>query len=57
MKNVFGGVFGMEIIDEVIIEGHAAAPDQAETIIAEGLEKVASCSKEIISSNSLIISK
>ncbi len=41
MKNVFGGVFGMQIVDEVIIEGHAAAPDQAETIIAEGLAKVA----------------
>ena len=23
MNNVFGGVFGMEIVDEVIIEGHA----------------------------------
>ena len=31
MKNVFGGVFGMEIIDEVIIEGHNAMPDQAQT--------------------------
>ena len=30
MKNVIGGVFGMQIVDEVIIEGHAAAPDQAE---------------------------
>ncbi|CAH2714069.1 MULTISPECIES: FMN-dependent NADH-azoreductase [Neobacillus] len=41
MKNVFGGVFGMEIVDEVIIEGHNAAPDKAQTIIAEGLAKVA----------------
>ncbi len=47
MKNVFGGVFGMEIIEEVIIEGHAAAPDQAETIIAEGLEKVAAAAKSV----------
>ena len=45
MKNVFGGVFGMQLVDEVIIEGHAAAPDQAETIIAEGLEKVAEVAK------------
>ena len=45
IKNVFGGVFGMQIIDEVIIEGHAAAPDQAEAIIAEGLEKVCRSSK------------
>ena len=25
MRNVFGGVFGMDIIEEVIIEGHNAA--------------------------------
>ena len=47
IKNVFGGVFGMEIVDEVIIEGHAAAPDQAEAIIAEGLEKVAAVAKSL----------
>ncbi|MCM3727330.1 FMN-dependent NADH-azoreductase [Neobacillus cucumis] len=45
IKNVFGGVFGMEIADEVIIEGHNAAPDQAQTIIAEGLAKVAEVAK------------
>ena len=47
MKNVFGGVFGMEIIDEVIIEGHNAMPDQAQSIIAEGLEKVATAAKNL----------
>ena len=47
VRNVFGGVFGMEIIDEVIIEGHNAAPDQAETIIAQGLEKVAAAAKNL----------
>ena len=47
MKNVFGGVFGMEIIDEVIIEGHNATPDQAQSIIAEGLEKVAAAAKNL----------
>jgi FMN-dependent NADH-azoreductase len=47
MKNVFGGVFGMQIIDEVIIEGHNAMPDQAETIIAEGLEKVKAAAKNL----------
>ncbi|MFK9091915.1 FMN-dependent NADH-azoreductase [Bacillus salipaludis] len=46
MKNVFGGVFGMEIVDEVIIEGHNAAPDKAQTIIAEGLAKVAEVAKQ-----------
>ncbi|RFB15265.1 FMN-dependent NADH-azoreductase [Bacillus sp. HNG] len=47
IKNVAGGVFGMEITDEVIIEGHAAAPDQAENIIAEGLEKVEALAKKL----------
>jgi FMN-dependent NADH-azoreductase len=47
MKNVFGGVFGMQIIDEVIIEGHNAMPDQAETIIADGLEKVKAAAKNL----------
>lgn len=47
IKNVVGGVFGMEIKDEVIIEGHAAAPDQAEKIIAEGLEKVEAVAKSL----------
>ncbi|KAA9024225.1 FMN-dependent NADH-azoreductase [Niallia endozanthoxylica] len=47
IKNISGGVFGMEIIDEVIIEGHAAMPDQAEKIIAEGLEKVAAAAKNL----------
>ncbi|TLS49783.1 FMN-dependent NADH-azoreductase [Paenibacillus antri] len=41
MRNVFGGVFGMEIIDEVVIEGHNANPGQAAAIIEEGLKKVA----------------
>lgn len=40
INNVVGGVYGMEKIDEVIIEGHAADRDNAESIIAEGLEKV-----------------
>lgn len=47
MRNVFGGVFGMDIVDEVIIEGHAAMPDKAETIIAEGLEKVKAAAKNL----------
>ena len=47
IKNVAGGVFGMQLVDEVIIEGHAAAPDQAEAIIAEGLAKVAAAAKNV----------
>src|SRR3954471_3360148 len=48
MRNVFGGVCGMEIIDEVIIEGHAYAPDRADEIIAEGLEKVKEAAKKLV---------
>ncbi|SFL67291.1 FMN-dependent NADH-azoreductase [Gracilibacillus orientalis] len=40
MRNVVGGVFGMEVIDEVIIEGHNAMPDKTDEIIAAGLEEV-----------------
>ena len=40
MRNVFGGIFGMQIIDEVIIEGHNAMPDKAADIIEEGLRQV-----------------
>ena len=47
VKNVFGLVFGMQIVDEVIIEGHATAPDQAEQIIAQGLEKVAAVANSL----------
>lgn len=47
IKNVVGGVFGMQIIDEVVIEGHAAAPAQAEAIIAEGLERVKETAKKL----------
>ncbi|KAA0965965.1 FMN-dependent NADH-azoreductase [Sporosarcina sp. ANT_H38] len=46
MRNVFGGVFGMSV-EEVIIEGHNAMPDQAEQIIAQGLEKVAEVAKAL----------
>ncbi|MDR0267436.1 FMN-dependent NADH-azoreductase [Paenibacillus sp.] len=40
MRNVFGGVFGMEIIGEVVIEGHNASPDKANEIIEAGLNQV-----------------
>jgi len=48
MRNVFGGVFGMEIVDEVIIEGHNAMPDKAQEIVAEGLEKVKEAAKKLV---------
>ena len=47
IKNVVTGIFGMEVTDEVIIEGHNAMPDQAQTIIAEGMEKVKAVAKNL----------
>jgi FMN-dependent NADH-azoreductase len=40
LRNVVGGIFGMEIIDEIVIEGHNAMPDKAAEIVEAGLEKV-----------------
>lgn len=48
MRNVFGGVFGMEIIDEVVIEGHNAMPDKAQEIIAAGLEAVKASARRVV---------
>ncbi|NMD71004.1 FMN-dependent NADH-azoreductase [Bacillus sp. DNRA2] len=47
MRNVFGGVFGMEIIDEVIIEGHNAMPDKAQEIIENGLKRVTEVANQL----------
>ena len=47
INNVVGGVYGMEKIEEVIIEGHAADRDNAESIIAEGLEKVKAAAQKL----------
>ncbi|CEA03086.1 FMN-dependent NADH-azoreductase [Lysinibacillus sp. BF-4] len=47
MRNVVTGIFGQEIMAEVIIEGHNAAPQQAEQIIADGLARVAQVAKEV----------
>ncbi|SEO63166.1 FMN-dependent NADH-azoreductase [Amphibacillus marinus] len=47
MRTSFNGVLGMEIIDEVIIEGHNSQPDKAAEIIAEGIEKVKSVAKKL----------
>lgn len=48
MRNVFGGVFGMQIIDEVVIEGHNAMPDKAQEIIAAGLEEVKASARRVV---------
>jgi len=47
INNVVGGVYGMEKIGEVIIEGHAADRENAENIIAEGLEKVKAAAQKL----------
>ncbi|WP_054955308.1 FMN-dependent NADH-azoreductase [Paenibacillus dakarensis] len=47
MRNVIGGVFGMEIINEVVIEGHNAFPARKDEIIAEGLERVKAAAAEL----------
>ena len=51
IKNVFGGVAGMSLLDEVIIEGHATQPDQAEAIIAEGLDRVKASVQKLVTVN------
>ncbi|KGR86099.1 FMN-dependent NADH-azoreductase [Lysinibacillus odysseyi] len=40
VHNVIGGVYGMEKLEEVVIEGHNADPANADAIITAGLEKV-----------------
>ncbi|WP_368503017.1 FMN-dependent NADH-azoreductase [Alkalihalophilus sp. As8PL] len=44
MRNVMG-FWGVEQLSTVVIEGHNQVPDQAETIIADGLEEVRKTAK------------
>jgi len=48
IKNVFGGVAGMSLLDEVIIEGHNANPSKAQEIIAEGMERVKASVQKLV---------
>ncbi|MEC0371332.1 FMN-dependent NADH-azoreductase [Paenibacillus chibensis] len=48
MRNVFGGVFGMEIIGEVIIEGHNAQRDKANEFIEAGLRQVKEVANQLV---------
>ncbi|WP_339324936.1 FMN-dependent NADH-azoreductase [Paenibacillus sp. FSL W8-0194] len=48
MRNVFGGIFGMTILDEVVIEGHNAMPDKASEIIEAGLNKVKEVANKLV---------
>ncbi|MFF5996231.1 FMN-dependent NADH-azoreductase [Lysinibacillus sp. KU-BSD001] len=47
INTVIGGVFGMQKVDEVIIEGHNANPAEAENIIAAGLENVKAAAQKL----------
>lgn len=49
MKQVIGGVFGMEMIDEVIIEGHNANSAKADEIKAAGYEAVKAAANKVAS--------
>lgn len=40
MEHIFNGMFGMEIINKVVIEGHDLNPLETDNIISEGLQKV-----------------
>src|SRR5690625_7897717 len=51
MKNIFNGMFGMEIMEEVIIEGHNAMRDKSEEIIEEGLRKVSKVADNLMRQN------
>ncbi|HWL22178.1 MAG TPA: FMN-dependent NADH-azoreductase, partial [Ureibacillus sp.] len=48
IKNVFGGVAGMSLLDEVIIEGHNANPSKAQEIITEGMERVKASVQKLV---------
>lgn len=48
MKNTFHGMFGMEILGEVIIEGHNAMRDKSNEIIEAGLKQVAELADSLV---------
>lgn len=47
IKNVACGIYGMKLIDEVIIEGHNAEPLKAQEIISKGLEAVKAAANKL----------
>lgn len=53
MRNIFNGMFGMEIMTEVIIEGHNAMRDQSEEIIEAGLKKVSEAAGHLLQPDKL----
>ncbi|HWK22555.1 MAG TPA: FMN-dependent NADH-azoreductase [Ureibacillus sp.] len=47
VKNIFGGIAGMTLLDEVIIEGHNANRSEAQEIISKGIENVKASAKKL----------
>ena len=47
INNVVGNIFGLEKIDEVIIEGHNSSKVDGPVLIAEGLEKVKAAAQNL----------
>lgn len=47
MRNLFGGLYGMEIVNEIIIEGHNAMPEKSEEIIQDGLDEVKAAAENL----------
>lgn len=47
LRSIFAGMFGMEVTDEVVIEGHNARPDKAEEIIENGMRKVTETAEKL----------
>ena len=54
MKNIFNGMFGMSIMEEVVIEGHNAMKDKSEDIIKEGLKKVSEVADNLVRQDKVI---
>ncbi|SIS60085.1 FMN-dependent NADH-azoreductase [Salimicrobium flavidum] len=51
VRNIFGMHFGMDIREEVVIEGHNANPAEAESIVNEGLEDVKKAAQNLAYQN------
>ena len=47
MRTVFGSLFGMDIVNEVIIEGHNAQPNRSLEIIEEGMDRVREAARDL----------
>ena len=51
IRNLFTGMFGIDIVEEVVIEGHNAFPDKAEEIIEKGLQEVKAAASKLLENN------